>query len=404
MTETAAPKLSWFRTIAPGILLAATGVGAGDLLTGTLAGSEVGVSLLWAVVVGTALKYVLTEGIARWQLATGTTLLDGWHFKLGGWVRWAFLIYLFLFTVIVGRALASACGTAGTAIYPLGDPDTSVLIWGVIHSLVGVALVLGRSFQAFESTMAWLIGLMCVTVIGTAVVVSPPIGEVLAGFIPSIPDSGTRWVLAVLGGVGGTVTLLSYGYWIQEQGRRGEAMLPVCHTDLAVGNGVTGLFGISVVIIGSQIDVEGGGATLAVQMADRLAEVVGPAGRWIFLAGFWGAVFSSLLGVWQSIPYLFADFVHLKNRSAKELRHTTAYRSWLFLVAIVPLFLMNAPVKQIQLVYGVFGALFLPLLALTLLVMNNRVAWVGKSFTNPLWINAVLVAAVIFFGYLGFEG
>jgi len=35
--------------------------------------------------------------------------------------------------------------------------------------------------------------------------------------------------------------------------------------------------------------------------------VVGPAARWAFLVGAWGAVFSSLLGVWQSVPYLFAD-------------------------------------------------------------------------------------------------
>lgn len=404
MTEPETPKLNWFRTISPGILLAATGVGAGDLLTGTLAGSAVGVSLLWAVVVGAGLKYVLTEGVARWQLATGTTVLDGWRFKLGRWAHWVFLIYLTLFTLIVGRALASACGTAGTAIYPLGDPETSVLIWGVIHSLIGVALVLGRSFQAFESIMAVLVGLMFVTVVGTAAVLSPPVGELLAGFVPSMPSSGTRWLLAVLGGVGGTVTLLSYGYWIQEQGRRGEAMLPVCKTDLAVGNGVTGLFGLSVVVIGSQIDVEAGGAMLAAQMADRLAEAVGPVGRIVFLAGFWGAVFSSLLGVWQSIPYLFADCVYMKDRPVTALRKTTAYRGWLFLIAIVPLFLMNAPVQHIQLVYGVFGAMFLPLLALTLLIMNNRLQWVGKAFKNPLWINIVLVAAVVFFAYLGLSG
>ncbi len=404
MTATAPPKLSRFRMIAPGILLAATGVGAGDLLTGTLAGSEVGVSLLWAVVVGAGLKYVLTEGIARWQLATGMTLLDGWRLKLGRWVRWVFLIYLTLFTVIVGRALAAACGTAGTAIYPLGGPQTSVLIWAVIHSLAGAALVLWRSFQAFESIMAALVGLMFVTVIGTAAVVAPPAGEVLAGFAPSIPDSGTQWVLAVLGGVGGTVTLLSYGYWIQEQGRRGEAMLPVCKADLAVGNGMTGLFGLSVVVIGSQIDVEAGGAALAVQMADRLAEAVGPLGRVVFLAGFWGAVFSSLLGVWQSIPYMFADCIRLQDGSAQELRRTAAYRGWLFLIAIVPLFLLNASVKQIQLVYGVFGAMFLPLLALTLLMMNNRLEWVGKPFKNPPWVNIVLAAAVVFFAWLGIAG
>ena len=397
-------QLSPFRVVAPGIMLAATGVGAGDLLTGALAGSEAGVSLLWAVVVGAGLKYVLTEGVARWQLATGMTLLDGWRFRLGGGARWFFLAYLTLFTIIVGRALAAACGTAGTALYPLGDPQASVAAWAVIHSLAGAALVWKGSFRAFESIMAALVGLMFVTVLGAAAAVAPPLGEVTAGFAPSIPDSGPRWVLAVLGGVGGTVTLLSYGYWIQEQGRRGQAMLRVCKTDLAVGNGMTGLFGLSVVVIGSQIEVEQGGAALAVQMADRLAEAVGPLGRAVFLAGFWGAVFSSLLGVWQSIPYMFADCIRAQDASAEQLRRSKAYRCWLLLIAVVPLFLLNASVKQIQLVYGIFGAMFLPLLALTLLVMNNRLQWVGKPFRNPPWINAVLAAALVFFAWLGLAG
>ena len=62
-----------FAIIAPGILMAATGVGAGDLLTASLAGSKVGLALLWAVVAGAILKFTLNEGLARWQLATNST-------------------------------------------------------------------------------------------------------------------------------------------------------------------------------------------------------------------------------------------------------------------------------------------------------------------------------------------
>ena len=57
--------------VAPGILLAATGVGAGDLLSSSLAGSQVGLAVLWAALGGALLKFVLSEGLARWQLATG---------------------------------------------------------------------------------------------------------------------------------------------------------------------------------------------------------------------------------------------------------------------------------------------------------------------------------------------
>lgn len=63
------------------------------------------------------------------------------------------------------------------------------------------------------------------------------------------------------------------------------------------------------VIIGSRIELEGSGIRLAGQLSEQLALVLGPSGRWMFLLGFWGAVFSSLIGVWQSAPYLIADFL-----------------------------------------------------------------------------------------------
>ncbi|MEZ6044079.1 MAG: hypothetical protein R3C11_00545 [Planctomycetaceae bacterium] len=49
----------------PGLLVAATGVGAGDLAGGASAGSKLGTTILWAVIIGAALKFVLTEGLAR---------------------------------------------------------------------------------------------------------------------------------------------------------------------------------------------------------------------------------------------------------------------------------------------------------------------------------------------------
>jgi len=92
------------------MLVAATGVGAGDLLTASLAGSRFGLTLLWAAALGALLKWYLNEGIARWQMATGTTLVEGWVTRLGFWVRWVFGAYLIAWAVFTGGALASACG------------------------------------------------------------------------------------------------------------------------------------------------------------------------------------------------------------------------------------------------------------------------------------------------------
>ena len=52
--------------VGPGIAVAATGLGAADLVSVTVAGAKYGNLLVWAVVIGAVVKYVLNEGIARW--------------------------------------------------------------------------------------------------------------------------------------------------------------------------------------------------------------------------------------------------------------------------------------------------------------------------------------------------
>jgi hypothetical protein len=185
------------------------------------------------------------------------------------------------------------------------------------------------------------------------------------------------------------------------------ADLADCRLDLALGNGLTGLFGIAVIIIGSQLKLENSGNALAIEMADQLAQVMGPSGKWIFLAGFWAAVFSSVLGVWQSIPYLFADFWYLTRGEkvpSAGLTSTKPYRLYLLAIATFPLVFLTNPVRQVQLVYGIFGAYFLPFVAASLVLLNSRAKWVGAGSTTHWSLNAVLLGAVALFLYLGGAG
>lgn len=404
--------------IGPGILVAATGVGAGDLATGALTGQRLGVAVLWAVAVGAFLKFVLNEGLTRWQLATGDTLLEGCVTHIGRPFRWFFLVYLLIWSFLVSMALMSACGVTMHAMFPLGrlhewfTPQRDKIVYGCLLSLIAVVLVRRGGYQIFEKVMTVCIGVMFLIVVSVAIALHPPIGEVLKGvFVPSIPhfnDGGRDWTVALLGGVGGTLTILCYGYWIREEGRQGTESLKTCRIDLAAGYGMTMLFGMSMLVIGSRVGaVEGGGATLLVDLAASLEEpfgAFGPVIRWAFLIGAFGAVFSSLLGVWQSVPYLFADFYELsKKRLAEGKRpevntESVAYRGYLYGLAIVPVIgLTLVPFSQAQKINAIVGALVIPALAGILLYLNNRVDLVGKQFRNRRRTNVVLVLTLLFF-------
>jgi Mn2+/Fe2+ NRAMP family transporter len=233
-------KFSLLAIIGPGILVAATGVGAGDLATGAFTGSKLGLAVLWAVVLGAGLKWVLSEGLARWQLATGSTLLEGCVANLGRPVQWFFLVYLVAWSCLVGAALMSACGVTAHALLPLRGPVTDKIIYGMLHSAVALVLVKLGGYRLFSKVMGGCIAVMFVVVVATAVALTPSWTEVGRGLVlPTIPETteGIEWTVALMGGVGGTLTVLCYGYWIREEGRQGPEDLWTCRIDLAAGYG-----------------------------------------------------------------------------------------------------------------------------------------------------------------------
>jgi len=395
--------MSKWTAVGPAILLTATSIGAGDILTGSLAGAEGGIAIVWAVPAGVLLKWTLTEGIARWQMATGTTLLEGWVTRLGGWILWVFLGYLLLFSLVTGGMLSSACGVAATALLPLGEGQQSRFLWGAAHALAGLALVWFGGYALLKRVLAICVGAMFATVVLTAFLLAPDWTAVARGLIPSLSATGSRWVIGLIGAIGGTMALISYGYWIREERREKREGLRACRFDLVLSYTVIALFGVAVVIIGSRVQVRGQGTGLALLLADQLAVSLGPSGKWIFLVGFWAAVFSAMLGVWQSLPYLFADVLCLRRRKPldDDVERSTPYRVYLICLATIPLILLRWPVQELQLAFGITGAMLLPMLALTLLIMNNRRAWVGDEFRATLPLNATLAAALAFFAYVG---
>jgi Mn2+/Fe2+ NRAMP family transporter len=389
--------------IIPGILVAATGVGAGDLATASFAGSRLGVAVLWAVVVGSIFKLILTEGLARWQLVTGQTLLEGLAGRIGPVFGWLFLPYLLLWSFFVGSALMGACGVTLHAIFPVfDDASDAKLVFGIGCSIAGLVMVFLGGFRLFEKVMAACIGIMFVVVLVTAAMLWPGTAEVIQGLtIPRIPDAdgnGITWTVALIGGVGGTLTILCYGYWIKEVGRKSEADIRTCRIDLVTGYSLTALFGIAMVIIGSNLELSGKGAGLLVSLADTLEAPLGEAGRWLFLIGAFGAVFSSLLGVWQAVPYLFADVYRLciaKHNHTKVDTRAWPYRGYLLAIAFVPMLGLMVSFKQIQQLYAIIGASFLPLLAIALLIMNSKREWLGQ-YANR-WPSIVMLAVTVIF-------
>lgn len=394
-----------WKIVGPGLVVAATGVGAADMVATLVAGSQYGYALLWAVILGVILKIVLVEGAGRYTLATGKTIFEGWS-TLGRWTTWYFGPYIIIWGFVYGATAMSSAAMPLAALFPAID----LKVWSVLMGLAGFAMVWFGKYNFFEKVTAVLVGIMFVTVVGLAVIAAPNIPEMFSGLIPMIPEGGIVYTLALAGGVGGTITLAAYGYWLREKGWYTPKWMRVMRIDNSMAYVMTGIFVIAMLIVGAEVlraagvAISGGDKGL-LELADVLRERYGVVVGNGFLIGFWAASFSSIIGVWNGVSLMFADFWgHMRKKPAGHPDTMTGgkyfkfYVLWLTFPPMV-LFLLDKPIALI-LAYGVLGALFMPFLAVTLLGLLNGKR-VPKEWANRWHTNGALAVTAILFIILG---
>ncbi|MEV0953600.1 Nramp family divalent metal transporter [Promicromonospora sp. NPDC050249] len=394
-----------WKIIGPGLVVAATGIGAGDLVATMVAGSNYGYALLWAVILGVVVKIALVEGAGRWTLATGRTIFDGWK-GLGLWAVVYFGIYVVVWGFSYGAAAMSGVGLALNGLFPAVD----VRYWAMLSGVAGLLLVWFGKYKPFENVMAVLIGVMFVTVVGSAAMTTPNLGEIAAGLVPIIPEGAVLNTLGLAGGVGGTITLAAYGYWLTEKGWNTPRWMRVMRLDNAWAYVMSGIFVVSMLIVGAELLYSAGMAVAdgeegLIDLADVLAQRYGSFMAPLFLVGFFAATFSSVLGVWHGVSLMFADFVAtMRNLPGDDRRRGaggTYYRIYILWLTFPPMALLflDRPILLVVL-YGALGSLFMPFLALTLLILMNSKA-VPLQWRNRWWVNVILALVAVMFLFLG---
>ncbi|MBW5425455.1 divalent metal cation transporter [Streptomyces sp. BG9H] len=409
------PRKSSWKYIGPGIVVAATGVGAGDLVATLIAGSNFGYTLLWAAVIGCVVKISLAEAAGRWHLSTGTTLFDGWA-SLGRWTTWFFVVYVVIWGYVYGAAAMSSSGLPLQALFP----DVMELKWwAILTGLVGLVFVWFNKYAVFEKVMTVLVGVMFVVTVYLAIRVTPHLGEAFAGLLPVLPDEKDSILntLGLIGGVGGTITLAAYGYWVNAKGWTNTGWMKVMRLDNRVAYITTGVFVVAMLFVGAEmlhsanVAIASGDKGL-VQLSDILEKEYGGATAKLFLVGFFATSFTSLIGVWHGVSLMFADFVerYRKERvgadstalSGEEVasgarEKSVPFRAYLLWLTFPPMILLfqGQPFRLI-IIYGVLGAAFMPFLALTLVWLLNS-SRTPREWRNGWLSNGMLTVAGLLF-------
>jgi Mn2+/Fe2+ NRAMP family transporter len=283
--------------------------------------------------------------------------------------------------------------------------------WAVLSGIAGLVLVMFNRYDVFEKITAVLVAVMFVTVVSAAALATPNLPDLLAGLVPVLPSGGLFYSLGLIGGVGGTITMAAYGYWVHAKGWRDAAWMKVMRLDNSIAYVMTGIFVVAMMIVGAELlystnrALEGDGSLLTVgtELGDQYGQVM----RWSFLVGFWATSFTSIIGVWNGVSLLFADFAasvqsrirgsdlpDVDDRASMTSPWFRGYILWLTFPPML-LLLLGEPVQLIVL-YGALGAAFMPVLAGTLLWLMNSER-VPAEHRNGWLSNTTLTAAGLLF-------
>jgi Mn2+/Fe2+ NRAMP family transporter len=185
------------KTIGPGILYAATAVGASHLVQSTRAGANYGLSLILLILLTYVAKYPAFRFGAQYASATNNSLLHGYSHQ----GQWALVIYIFIALGTMFAALpAVTLLTAGLAKVAFGLPMEAMTISFLILAMCALLLIVGGYHLLDRLVKVLMVCLALATLVATALVIPKIEWSQAGGFVPAtIANTDVFFIVALLG-------------------------------------------------------------------------------------------------------------------------------------------------------------------------------------------------------------
>jgi manganese transport protein len=275
--------------LGPGIITAALVFGPSKMTITSRLGAEYAYDMLWIVVLAIFFMLVFTGMGARIGLSNQESLLTLIRNKWGN----AAGIVIGLGVFLVSTAF-QAGNSIGVGIAVAEASGTQPWVWVLVFNALGIGLLFFRSFyKTLERLMITLVGIMLFSFLTTVFLAKPSLTGVLNGFIPSIPKGSEGLLIAFVASCFSIVGAFYQSYLIQETKHAGHAVT----NKSAIGIVILGLMSAIVIICGAAVlHPQGIKVNSASEMSMALRPLFGSYASYLFLAGLFGASFSSLVG------------------------------------------------------------------------------------------------------------
>ncbi|CAN5817382.1 Nramp family divalent metal transporter [soil metagenome] len=368
-------------------VIAAAFIGPGTVATAASSGAQHGYVLLWALLFSTLATLALQEASARVTIVSGRNLAEAIRERFGGGVSGVFVLVLVVGAVVLGNAAYEAGNIlGGTAGASLGTGLSPTLLTLAIGGSAAVILWLG-SPRAVAVLMSVVVAFMGVAFLVTAVLLRPPLAELVRGsVVPTLPSGAGLLVLGLVG-----TTVVPYNLFLGS-GIAGGQTLRELRFGLAVAVLLGGLISMGVLVVGAAIEGGFSFEALAAALSSRLGPGAGPFFAWgLFAAGFSSAITAPLAAAITARSLFDSGTGRWHPRSWR-------YRAvWMGVLGVGVGFGLAGvrPIPAIILAQALNGIL-LPFAAVFLLLVVNDRALMGERGLNGAFSNAVmgLVVAV----------
>jgi Mn2+/Fe2+ NRAMP family transporter len=445
------------RKIGPGLILAASIVGTGELINTTSLGAKAGFSLLWLILLSCIIKVFVQVELGRYAITHGKTTLAAFDSLPGpragaSWLCWLWLI-MTLMTQAQAAAMEGTVGQAAHMAFPgishaVADAAGSLVaawgpylssheehFWAGLTTLAVIALLLSGGYRRLEAITTFLVAAVTLFTVASVLILQWTSfrirwSDLGSGFELAVPGTAVALAFSAFGITGvGASELVAYPYWCIEKGyarfagsrskapewaHRARGWVHVMQLDAWLSMLVFTVATVAFYLLGAAVlhpqNLDPKGPEMIPALSRMyLQPLEGTALSWLrpfttvgFLLGAWAVLFKTLYVATAANSRLTADFLNLAgvwspSSPAERQKMVRLFCVVYPILALALYFVFREPQGLIK-AGGIAQALMLPFIAGATIYLRRRDAdsRVAPSLQSDVltWIAFLSISAV----------
>lgn len=395
----------WINNIGPGPLVAAAFIGPGTVTLCSIAGVDFGFSLLWTLVLSIIATIVLQEMSARLGIISKKGLSQVIREEIKNPNFRNVVITLILSSIVIGNAAYEAGNISGGVLgleAVFGEKTLNILnininFYSIILGLIAFALLYIGNYKILERSLIFLVIIMSLSFIITAIITKPDIIDLLKGlFIPKFPKGS---ILIIIGLIGTTVVpynLFLHASLVKERWKN-KSDLKFARNDTIISIILGGIVSMCIIISSASLNIEN--INNAADLAKGIEPLYGVYSKYILAVGLFSAGITSAITAPLAASFVAAGCLGW-SLNMKGLKFRSV---WMFIL-LAGVISSSSGYKSIEIIKfaQVANGILLPVIAGFLIWIVNKDSILGK-YKNSKWQNFIGLAILVITIFLGLK-